>query len=263
MAWVCPACGTGAGSDAETNSETSGDPGDGDTGDGDTGDGDTGDGDTGDGDTGEPMEYPDCGVGGDAAVASSYNNFDDAENPEDPNWVAGYHSVCTVAAVVVDGSQTTIDLDCPDDYHPGLVVTAEPAWAPTIEIGSELDVTFDWMSKWEEYGRSWRLASVEDDTLIAGYFDVYTTYNFQPLGLEVTSGVCEPKGWCEADEGMLPQSQDVALEFSDGGETTTLFAGNWGQVGAYDIWIQAANYNQCNARLDAPPGLYQGLIARQ
>ncbi|PRQ06443.1 hypothetical protein [Enhygromyxa salina] len=265
-----PACVTTTGDDdgAVDGTTGDGDPGDGDPGDGDPGDGDPGDGDgdpgDGDGDPGDgdgdpdPMTYPDCGVGGDANASSSFVNYDIHDDK--------YHAVCTVASIDVAGDQTSITLDCPDDYHPGLLITTEPAWVPSISMGAELDVHLGWMGQWggeDLYGTSWRLASTVDDSIVAAYFDVYTSYIHQPLGMQAVLGLCEPDGWCETDEGQTPRSQDVGLEFTVGDETTTLFAGNWAQLVDYEIWVRAAKRDQCNAWLDAPSGLYQVFMARQ
>jgi hypothetical protein len=236
-----------------------GDTGDGDTGDGDTGDGDTGDGDTGDGDTGDG-DYPDCGVGGDASFSYSYIDFD----PEQPD--AEYHAVCMVASVTTDANQTTVLFDCPDDYHPGVVVTAQPMWIPNFEVGTPLDVHLEWLGKWSSgewtYGTTWALASVEDTNIVAALVDVHRWYGEAPLGMHQVSELCEPQGWCDGPDGQLPESQNVGLEFAVDGETLTLFAGNSGQLGDYDILVDEANYSACDDQLDSAPGLYRVFVAR-
>jgi hypothetical protein len=277
VALMGTACNTGTGETlgdgdtGDTDGETAetvgdgdtgdGDTGDGDTGDGDTGDGDTGDGDTGDGDTGDgDGDYPDCGVGGDASISYSYIEFD-YEQPD-----AEYHAVCMVASVTTDANQTTVLFDCPDDYHPGVVVTAEPVWVPSFAIGTSLDVHFEWLGKWSSgewtYGTSWALTSVEDPGIVAALVDVHRWYGEAPLGMQQVSDLCEPQGWCDGPDGQLPESQDVGLEFAVDGETITLFAGNSAQLGDYDIWVDEANYSACDDQLDSAPGLYRVFVAR-
>jgi hypothetical protein len=249
----------GDGEGTETVEET-GDTGDGD---GDTRDGDgDGDGDTGDGDgDGDGGEYPNCGVGGDATVISSYINFDN-EQPD-----AEYHEICTVASVSTQASETTVLFDCPDDQHPGLAVTAQPVWTPNLAVGTPVDVHLEWLGKWSSgewtYGTTWRLANVDDSSIIAAHIDVHRWYGEAPLGMHAITGLCEPEGFCEGQDGPLPRTQSVGLEFTVGDEMITLFAGNSAQLGDYDIWVAQANDDACEDELDGAPGLYTVLIARQ
>jgi hypothetical protein len=233
-----------------------GDSGDGDSGDGDSGDGDSGDGDSGDGDTGD-NDFPDCGVGGDVSISWSYIDFNQQE----------YHAVCEVASVTTNGNETTVGFDCPDDYHPGVVITSEPVWNPSFVVGTSLDVHLEYLGKWSSgewmYGTTWKLASTEDESIVAALVDVHRWYGEAPLGMQQVADLCEPEGYCESEgQGMLPRSQNVALEFTLADETIQLFAGNSGQLGDYDIWVDEANYDACEDRLDSAPGLYRVFVAR-
>jgi hypothetical protein len=172
-----------------------------------------------------------------------------------------------VASVTTDANQTTVIFDCPDDYHPGVVVTAQPVWLPNLAIGTPLDVHFEWLGKWSSgewtYGGTWRLANPENLSIVAALVDVHRWYGEAPLGMHQITDLCEPEGWCDSSEGQLPQTQNVGLEFTVDGEMITLFAGNTGQVGDYDIWVEEANFDACEEILDGAPGLYRVFMAHQ
>jgi hypothetical protein len=211
-----------------------------------------GDGDSGDGDgDGEPLEYPNCGVEGETTVVSTYVDFDDLDE---------YQAQCTVAEITSLDAQTTIALDCPDDYHPALVVTAQPAWMPNISVGQALDVQFEPYGSWEEFGSSWALHDSADGSLVATWFDVYTMEHYHPLGMTTTLGLCpaEPSS-CVMPE--FPGNQHVGVNLEHDGESITVFSGNWTSAGAYDIWLEQATYDDCQASGDAQPGRYRGLFA--
>jgi hypothetical protein len=203
-------------------------------------------------------DYPHCGVGGEVDLSSEYLV-----------WYGGvheYHAVCTVASVDSTDEGATLRFDCPDTAgQPGIVISTRPAWQPSIVVGEQLDVHIGWLGYTDAgssyCGQSWRLARVGDDSLVAAYLDMCAAKG--PLDMRRVVGQCEPIGWCDFLDDPVPEEQDVGLEFTLDGQTTTLFAGNWGQLGDHDIWVESASYDQCDEG-DAQPfnSRYEVFVAR-
>ena len=207
---------------------------------------------------GDAAEYPSCGVGGDVELTSAYINA--------YGGVHEYHAVCTVASVDNTDDGVTLNFDCPDNSHPGIVIGTRPAWLPSIVVGDQLDLHIGWLgyipANSTQCGESWRLASAEDDTLVAAYLDLCSAKG--PLDMRMVDGLCEPVSWCDFFDEPVPEDRDVGLEFTIDGKSVLLFAGNWGQLGDYDIWVEHARYDKCDQGDGQPYNRhYEVFVARR